>query len=362
MKHTILSCLIALTSLLAYGQKSTRTVLYSCGPNEEFFQHEFFSNMKTSGHRFACMTKNRNNSKLTFILNGEPAITSEDLTVYWIDVESKDNCIYRYSDGNEEYIVIDGHKLGPYENIGYKRNASEFNSDGTPNLEMALNRNLFTFKRMGKIFRHDNDGAIYECRGDGVWDAKEEDPVYTSPDGQHQARFSRGYRLLTIDGTPYVMPIDLDADPKTIGLRNFYITDDGVCIVRFEYNNGTKWVYPYIVIQNQTVEQIKEGEYFDALTNTIRMKGRHMDAWEPHQFESMRQWKDGDWTNGIDITLKDTSNRHFLTANGNYDYVMIDDKKFGKGAPINAFYDPLANAFGWVVIEGRNLVLYTYNL
>lgn len=363
MKQTFLSCIIALTSLLAYGQTPIRTVLYTCGPNDDFYCYEFYSNMKTSGNKFACVTKNRNTSKLTFVLNGESVVTAKDLEIYWIDLNSKNKCIYMYSDNaNEEYLVIDGHKYGPYEDTGYSQHACKFYWDGTPNLELLLNKESFTFKRMGKFYRHDNDGSIYECQGQSVWNAKEENPIYTSPNAQHRAQFTMDYRLLTIDGDSYVMPIDLDADPKTIGLRNFYITDDGTCIVRFEYNNGSKWVYPYLVIKDRNVEPINEGEYFDLATNSVRTKGSDMPTRQPTQLESMMKWKDGSWINGIDISLRDKTNRHFFTANWNYDYVMIDDKKFGKSAPINAFYDPATDAFGWVAIEGRNLVLYAYKL
>ncbi len=363
MKQTIICCLMALTALMSSGQNPIKRVLYTCGGNEDFYCYEFYSNMKTSGTKFACVTKNRQNSKLSFILNGQPVVTANNLEIFWIDVDSKEKCIYMYSDGDkEDYLVIDGHKYGPYEHIGYWQHACSFHWDGTPNLDLLLNRNAFTFKRMGKLFRHDNDGSIYECEGEDVWRPREEKPVYKSPNGQHKAQFSMEYRLLTVDGKSYVMPIDLDAAPKSIRLRNFYITDDGVCVVRFEYNNGTKWVYPYLVIKDNEIETINEGEYFDPWTNTIRMKGGDMPARRPRQLDSMMKWKDGSWINGIDISLQDDSNRHFFTANWNYDYVMIDDKKFGKSAPIKAFYDPTSNAFGWVAIEGRSLVLYTYKL
>jgi len=320
--------------------------------------------MKVVGNKFACITKNKVNSKLSLILNGNTVISAKQLDVFWVDLTSKNKCIYSYSNGdNEDYLFIEGHNFGPYEQIAYYQNACNYYWDGTPNLNLMFNKYSFKFQRMGKVYRHDNDGSIYECHGNFPWGAASEDnPIYHSQSGSHKAEFSMNYRLLTVDGTPYVMPIDVDADEETINLRDFIITDDGTCIVEFGFNNGSKWVYPYFVVSNNSIEYIKDGEYYDPVSKSIKAKGPNLPARQPIQMESILRWKDGSLINGIDISLQDKSNRHFFTANWNYDYVMIDEKKLGKSTPINAFYDSVNDAFGWVVIEGRQLVLYSYEL
>lgn len=347
----------------SFAQNPTRTVLYTCGTNEEFYCYEYFSNMKVVGNKFACITKNKINSKLSFILNGINVISAKQLDVFWIDLISKNKCIYSYSNAdNEDYLFIEGKTFGPYEQINYWQHACNYYWDGTPNLKLLYNKYSFRFKRMGKIYRHDNNGSIHECEGTTPWSAKENNPTFYSASGQHKAEFSMKYRLLTVDGTPFVMPIDLDADEQTINLRDFYITDDGTCIVEFGFKNGNEWSYPYFIVSNHSIEYINDNEFYDPISKTIKAKGFNLPSRKPRQMESIMRWKDGSWINGIDISIQDKSNRHFFTANWNFDYVMIDDKKIGKSKPISAFYDETNNAFGWVCIEGKQLVLYSYKL
>ena len=359
--YSILLCLSCFCQT-ATRTNPTRTVLYTCGANDEFYCYEYYSNMKIVGNKFACITKNQSTGKLSFILNGAPIITDKDLYVFWIDLTSKNKCIYAYFDSdNEKYLVIEGQKYGPYANIGYWQDACNYHWDGTPNLQLMYNKDSFRFERMGKYYRHDNDGSIYEMTGNSCWDAKESNPQYKTKDGLHSARFSENYRLLTIDGNNYVMPIDVDAEDIT--LREFYITDKGDCIIYFMFKNES-WKFPCLYINNdkKTVENIQDGEYFDPTSRTIKIKTSKLPSRQPRQMESIMRWHDGNWINGIDISLQDKTNRHFFTANWNYDYVMVDDKKIGKHTPINAFYDSVNNAFGWVTIEGKQLVLYSYKL
>lgn len=367
MKRLLSLIYLMLFCLSCFCQTATktnpiRTVLYTCGSNDEFYCYEYYSNMKVVGNKFACITKNKNTGKLSFILNGMPVITAKNIDVFWIDLTSKSKCIYTYSDADKEaYIVIEGHKYGPYANIRYWQHACGYYWDGTPNLNLIYNKDSFWFERMGKYYRHDNDGSIYEMTGKSLWGAEESNPQFKTKDGLHSARFSENYRLLTIDGNNYVMPIDVDAED--IDLRDFYLTDNGDCVIYFAFKSDS-WKYPYLYINSdkKTVENIQDGEYFDPTSRAIKPKTSNLPSRQPRQMESIMRWRDGDWINGIDISLQDKSNRHFFTANWNYDYVMVDDKKIGKQTPINAFYDAVNNAFGWVTIEGKQLVLYSYKL
>ena len=358
--HMILLCLSCFCQT-ATRTNPTRTVLYTCGINDVFYCYEYYSNMKVVGNKFACITKNEKTGKLSFILNGTPIITAKNLWVYWIDLTSKSKCIYFYSDAdNENYLVIEEEKYGPYDyleyNLGY---ACNYYRDGTPNLQLLYGKYSFEFERMGKCFVHDNDGSIYEYT-----DAERSNFHVKTKDGLHCARFSENYRLLTIDSTNYVMPIDVDAE--AIELEEFYITDNGDCIIylRFRIRDGL-WKYTnlYINRDKKTVENIQDDEYFDPIARAIKTKTSKLPSGQPRQLETIARWHEDNWIeNGIDIFLQDKTNRHFFIANWNYDYVMVDDKKIGKHTPINAFYDSVNNSFGWVTIEGKQLVLYSYKL
>lgn len=363
MKQILMLLALLNSVCLSIAQNPSRTVLYTCGVNEEFYCYEYYSNMKVLGNKFACITKNKVNSKKSFVLNGETVVSANDLDVFWIDLTSKNKCIYSYSKADDRnYLSVEGITYGPYEGIRYQQHACYFYRDGTPNLDLLYNKNLFYFKRMSKIFRHDNDGTIYECKGDGLWDAEEDNPVYKSTSGKHKAEFSMNYRLLNLDDVPYVMPIDVDADDNHTWLPKFAIDENGICIIRFGLQIERQYSYPWVIVHDNSIECFNDKQYLDFVSMTLKESGSHLTTNQPRQLESIMKWREGEWLNGIDISLQDKTNRHFFTANWNYDYVMIDDKKIGKSTPINAFYDENNNAFGWVTIEGRQLVLYSYKL
>lgn len=350
----MLACILCFCQT-ATSANPTRTVLFTCGTEDEFFCNEYYSNMNVMGNQFACITKNKNTGKLTLILNGNPVATAKDLWVYWIDLTSKDKCIYTYAEAEKEkYIIIEGQKYGPYENTVYCQYACDNYSNGTPNLDLLYKKHSFKFERMGNYYRHDNDGSIYKLSGTNLWNATEENPQYTTKDGLHTASFSDNYRLLTVDGNNYVLPIDADA--KEVDLRDFYLTDTGDCIIDI-YLRHDDWnwnfLHLYINKDKQAIENIQDNEYFDPSSRSIKPITSIQ--------SSIRRQVQMEPSN-LNFSLQDKTKRHLFTANWDYEYVMIDDKKFGNHTPINAFYDSDNNAFGWVTIENRQLVLYSYEL
>lgn len=363
MRRTIIQLIAFIFFVSGMGQSPLRKVIYTFDINEELYAHEYLSNMKIAGNKFACVVRNKVNSKLSFILNGATLVTAKKLEIHWVDPYSRNNCIYSYADNNsQEYIVIDGNKYGPFEEIAYIQHANMNNWDGTPNLDLRYNKNTFKFKRMGKVYRHDNDGSIYECDGDNPWGATERsNPTYHSRDGLHKAQFSMNYHLLTVDGIPYVLPVDVDA--RNINVGEIAVTDYGTVVASMNYHDGTEWVYKSFVIGNNSLELIKSNEYFEPETGTIVRKSDNQTPSRP-QLSGFDEWRDenGNWIYKINYSLQDKTNRHFFTANWAYKYVMIDDKKFGHTTPFYAFYDDTNDAFGWVSVEGRQLVLYTYRL
>ena len=157
MKRLLSLIYLVLLCLSGFCQPATRTnptrkVLYTCGANDEFFCYEYYSNMKVVENKFACITKNKNTGKLSFILNGIPVIIAENIYVWWIDLTSKSKCIYTYSDADkEEYIVIEGQKYGPYDDIYYWLHACKYYWDGTPNLKLMYNRIPLSLKEWVNI-------------------------------------------------------------------------------------------------------------------------------------------------------------------------------------------------------------------
>lgn len=357
MKKILLYIIVLVSWCFSEAQNPIRTVLYICEANEGFHFLQSYSNIQVSGNKFACVTKNKISKNLSFILNGKKIITAKDLEIHWVDLNTELNCIYKYTkNDSEEYLVIEGKKYGPFEEVQYSIIENYY--FGIPNLLYLYNRNHFYFRRMGKIYRHDNDGSIYELKETASGMANETDPIYKSADGLHQAQFTNNYRLLTVDNKSYILPIDVDVKDENIYFDDIFVSNDGVCFfaVGFFIGDGSDMGVFRCAVDSNSIQYISEREYFDPITKTILPKGS---GWN---FRNHIKCKDGTWVNEIDVSLQDKTKRHVFIANWEYDYVMVDDKKFGKCAPINAFYDETNNTFVWVTIEGKQLVEYVYKL
>jgi lipoprotein len=363
MKNIVTAILALLLGCAAFAAVPTRTVLYTCPPGFEFDCFEYYSNMKAVGNKFVCMTYNKQTKEQSLIFNGQPLVTAKNLGVGWVDYDDRNKCIYYYGKDGDWNLVIDGERFGPYEDFYYNMIGAPYYYDGSPNLNHACARKNFKFKRMGQIFYHDNDGSIYPCDGEYLWNAKPIGPVYTSLNGLHKASFSDDYRLLTLDGRPYVIPIGVDVPVDKITINQVNVTDRGKCYLRMEYISNNTCEYRTWVIGDGTMESVnRREEYFDPFTGSIRQLSQSEHKREAEQFASSFNWKNDVMVPGLEISLQDKSRRHFFTANWQYDYVMIDDKQYGKTAPFDAFYDEEANAFAWVCVEGRQLVLYSLAL
>lgn len=371
MKKLILTALGLLTmAATAMAQSATRTVLYTLGPNETLSWNEYVSNMRINNNKFAFMIENNAANTYSLVVNGEKLVTAPQIWAYWVNPDSKDKCIYGYSNANkDEYLVIDGHKYGPYEEAVYNMRASEYNWDGTPNLNYQHNRNSFIFKRMGNYYRHDNDGTIIPRSGDDYYSTglqNEEEPTFSSYTGRYKAFFSKKFRLVEFDGNSYVLPIPMDVQDDKVYIRRCIVTENGECIISIYYYLESKGGFDKdFAIHDNKMEAIGEKEYYDLDAHAVLSTEIHKDRSRPmDQFCSAMRWDDekNEYGNGLDIVLQDKTKRHTFTAKWDYDYVMVDDRKMGKSAPFNAFYDEVNNAFGWVSLEGKQLVLYSYRL
>ena len=343
--------------ITVYAQNPVKKALYTCAPNEEFYQYEFTSNMKVQGTKYACMVKNTNNNKLSLVINGVRIITADDVWVYWIDLNSPFKSIYYYRDGEDRYLSINGTKYGPYEQIAYNLDSAKNTWDGRPNYKLMYNKDLFWFKRMGKWYRHDKDGAVYECL-----DGREEiDPVYKDVNGQNKLEFTENFRLIKFNGTSFILPIDLDVENKKIDLDEICITPEGTCIATMSFLRNN-WIYLRFIIRNNELVFLSENEYYDPETGNVNTIPKNKD--NTPQFESVQRYvaDRGGWINAFSKSFQDKYNKHLFTSSFEYDYVMIDDKKIKSEVPIEAFYDESDNSFDWVTIAGKSLVLYNYKL
>lgn len=335
------------------GSNPSRTVLYTLPQGEEFYMCEYYSNMKVSGNKFACMTYNPSTKKYSLVVNGQRIAGGEWVDAWWLDVENPSKCVYTVINNKEYTLTIDGQKFGPFEGLDYWKHGAKYLYDGTPNYSLEHDRFRFIFTRMGRRFMHDADGTTYMIPENTL------PTTYTSHNGRYKAVFSDGYKNVDFDGKSYYLPL---TGTGVAGL-NVTVTDDGAAIIEIADNN---WYWKYYAIAKGNLRGYDgDKEYFDLSSNAVRSKSTSGHQNEPRQMEGNNlRWNDqtSKLDNGFIISLNDSSGRHMFMSDWKYDYVMIDDKRFGDCAPINAFYDASANAFGWVTVEGRQLVLNTYRL
>lgn len=315
-----------------------RTVLYSLGPNEEINNNEFFSNAKVSGNKFMLITYNPVTKKSTLVVNGTKLETADDIFVFYADLDKPGDIAYRVENNDKYYYNYKGEKNGPYDELSYA---------------FYPMYNLYKFKRMGNWFRHDSDGSIYRMESED----QETDPVYKSMNGRHSVSFQNNLSSFTLDGVKYnnfaplrfqnseIFDVVLDNDGSGF-LRIFYEVDGEGEVVNAIIRNG-KCIF---------AEEEDFWEYCNRYANS-----------DPAPFgkdaEDCEDYKANDeWKIGLDIALQDKSKKHLFVSNWRYNYVMIDDKIINCEPPIRAFYDEANNSFGWICLEGRDLVLYSYSL
>ena len=381
MKNLLITLLFLMFSNSMFSQTPIRKVLYTCKPNEEFFMSEFCSNMKIDGTKFACVLKNNKTNKMSLVWNSEIVDHAWQIYAWYIDLNSKDGNVYECLDSisidkYEYYIVTDGKKHGPYENLYFAdwglygimlSDSNPVTRWGHPNLKIKYANNSFYFQRMGKWYRHDVDGSIYPV------DLKdnefvEYDPTFKSKNGLHIARFSNDYRLLSFDGTSFILDVDLDKGKNIGDNMNCFVSNSGVCVVS-NYQIGD------FMVKNGKIEYFdyfKDHKYFEPATESIvqryaierkarpTVKEEHTIVFSEGQFKVYNKDLPEQWLPRMQIY--DSSQKHLFIADFNYDYIMIDEKKIKSVVPIKAFYDETNNAFGWVTIEGKSLVLYSYKL
>ncbi len=364
------SAVIALIiSATATAQSPMRTVLYTFEPGETLKADEYCSNLKILPNKFACLTFNAVDSTMSLVINGERITTGNAVRALYLDTENPANSIYLYGNRGEEFLYVQGEHFGPYEEIYHWGLSSETYPerphDGTPNLDFLFNKKLFYFKNMGMMFRHDNDGTIYMCNDVVPWasinEKEQENPIFKSTKGTCGIEFVGEYHTFRFTGPGAswltMAPPQFDGW-KMFCLNNVAVADRGIAVLEYTYINETSDYkyksYSFLYdLATQSATGFGSDEYYDPSSNTTKeISAKPIHPIRPEQFN-----------NHIGkLSLQDKSKKHQFLCNYEYDYVMIDGKRYGKSVPVKAFYDEENNSFAWTCVEGQELVLYSYKL
>lgn len=362
IKKYILLPLLLMAATFVYAQPQ-RQVLLTLKKGETLYYAEYASNMRINGHKFTCILNDTLNDKKIFIHNGERKVTASGISIYNINPDDFNKCVFEYTENKQHYLSVYGENYGPYEDIGYYYETDKCDDyTGQSNINYALPHE-FRFTLMGEDYFHYEDGSILNI--------KETRYEYLSPNKQHEIHIDHSKRFVTLDDRKFIIPIPMDGNCSEYDPR-VCLFDDGTCFYeqtcqmdpQNEYDTET---YQFFITPTAIKQLIAGKEYYDFDKHQVLpCKGltysRSIDfmTWSYESFDW--EYNNNRREYNYNFTLQDKSKRHLFVANWKYDYVLIDGKKYGKHCPIDAFYDKDTNAFAWTTIEGNEIVLYTFDL
>lgn len=366
MKQLLILLACLLLQNMSYALP-TRKVLVNLKPSESLLSGEYVSNIHGDSYNFLCVLYDSITYDNTIVYNGIRKFTAYNIELYYIDLDYFNKCIYQYSTEEGECINIENEIYGPYDRIFYDHDLFPmwYSESSLPSTHY-INRHEFSFMQMGEDFFHYNDGTIYKIN-----DFKSD---YISPNKKHKAIVDESKRMVTIDGSNYVLPIPVD-EIISKSAPDLCLFDDGTCyyvqdvIYVCDNKDFTKDTYCFYITPSEVKAINTEIEYFDFDTHEIKLLNNRRDnndSHNPRNFwnlpEVIYSEEKGDWFITYDFYLQDKSKRHSFFAKWDHDYILIDGKKYNYACPIKAFYDNKSNSFRWVSIEKNQIVMYNYSL
>lgn len=338
--------------------------------------------------KFEMHVKDTINGIYTYVFNGERILSNESTIVTaheaMEDAPVRDSLILRYEKKDGCYINFGKETYGPYKQI------------------YPQDWNKFVYVLDNGYYMHDADGMIYQLRA-GIQGRT----FFQSPNKKHTALVSSDnvYKI-RLDNTLFVLDsVKNGFDEEIKNIADVYVFDDGSCVVGYgRYFKRDGWeqndaFYGYVdeeldpeahinfaafrtyYIKNGKVQALSEDEYFDNKEQKIKTIEH-----EDHEYRSYRYEIDSysgistyygdinlededdyiqmvdDVMDNIVINIWDESHtHHFMTAKG-WGYIYLDDKALKAEYPLLASRNTIVNAFRWVVVEGNEVVYYSYQL
>ena len=356
MKKTLLFILLLCLNVFCFGSPVKKTLL-SLNPNEEILYGEYLSNYRLSSYNFICILYNNSTKKQTLVWNGIKKISADNIELCHVDMSDFTKCSYTYKIGDNAYLMLEGVKYGPYEWVSYDEWYPMMASDYRGSDTHYINKYEFKFRHMGTKYTRDHDGTIYKS-SEGKFD-------FYSPNKSHKLKVDKTKRMVTIDNKNYVIPIPTDAVIEDKEYPSVCLFDDGTCYYTQWGKEDGSWIrYMYYITSSEVREINSKTEYLDLDTHVIKSRNTIQNNEKYPNFWGLN-WKYEEGKGSYiayEFSLQDKTKRHQFYAKWDYDYVLIDGTKYGTSCPISAFYDETANAFCWIVVEGRQIVSYKLSL
>lgn len=421
MKHRLFSLLLAGIAALAVHAQTDyaklgieRRVLFTMNKNEVC---DFVSTRNPSKGvdecRFSLMAIDTITDIKTDVYNGkrrftstvyyEPGNTEDCHSAYGFSTQAfgyytndttlnRDDIIVSYKRGKDEYLVVGNETYGPflevYSDYSERRNGYKTGMEWHPQLKGSF---WYQSKVDSLWYQHDADGMEFL-----LGDAQIVEPMgrtfFQSPNKKHSLRLSSDIYKVRLDDKSYQLdPVDEDAT-----FAEAYVFDDGSCFITYERftvdfsGYGKDVSGSYYITADGEVKTVATDQYIDIKDMSIKDQNpdKSDDVRTCPLPENTRRWDCEDYTcpeeydkygyrNNLyyerkaKITSLDSNlyyifddkqhKHHFLAVRGS-GTIYIDGIALKSDYPMLASYNEDANCFRWVVVEGKDIVYYSYLL
>ena len=420
MKHRLFSILLAGIAALAVHAQTDyaklgieRRVLFTMNKNEVCdFVDTYNLSKGVDECKFVTMVADTIKDIKTIILNGDRRLTSTisytpgqtvdcspilfetKAFVFFVLDYSRDkgeDIIASYRKGDDVYLAIGNETYGPFMDVWSDYNEWRNYDTGMEHHPQLKGSFHYQSKVDSLWYQHDADGMEY-LLGDGDAIEPMGRTFFQSPNKKHSLRLSSDMYKIRLDNKSYQLD-SVDEDAK---FAEAYVFDDGSCFISYKvfwadfagYYKSTKG--SYYITANGKVKTVSRNQYIDVKDMSI--KDPTFDESEEARTcplpENTRRWDCEDYTcpeeydkygyrNNLyyerkaKITSLDSHlyhifddkqhKHHFLAVRGS-GYIYFDGMAFKADYPMLAGYNEDANCFRWIVVEGKDIVYYSYLL
>lgn len=316
-----------------------RKVLYTLGSGEQLSIGEVNFSLKAGKRNCVLITKNQNDETYSLIFNGSSKVSGAK----WIEASVLDpdnfaNCCFRYKTKTDKwYVVSQGATYGPFDDVyvGWGPACSTYE--------------VYTDDKSVRYY----GSQVVDTPFEKYFEKSKFEPVkLKSVNGRHTL-IATDFNSYIFDGTKY-SPLANTSNYESVYMM---VYPNGEAVLRFYDKSSSSNVF-YSLKDGKSVKMPsnKELNFLTGQFSSQLGEGNVTMDWSVYC--------NPQWENAYNYVRKisDATGQHVMETSGMYDFVMIDNKSYGKSCALNLWFDPEDNAFRWTALEGREVVYYSYSL
>lgn len=328
-----------------------RIVLFPLRKNEILCTGECFLAFKSDGYHYTCITSDTLLKKKYLIFDGTKKIIADEIEASYLDPCDYSKSIFLYKENNQWHIYIEGDTYGPY----YAKWAR---------IESGWGASNYSWIKKGLYGLSNDYGWEWYFRGNPFknkyfpdtesWYHKDfQSDTIVSLNNKYKV-FSNEFTTIVFNSIKYriLTKQEFDGDWS----QHLYVLDDGRCIIGYRHYAED---HPHhdrtFIFEKGKVTELSPNQFFNYRTNRVESENKDYGIFMQCLYSYPSYKKEL-------RVLYDASKKHTLETCGLYNYVLIDNKEYGKESAIYVHYDKERNEFQWTALEGKELVMYRFRL